>query len=835
MTQRYEAKGKIGQGGLGEVYLAYDTQLDREVALKRVKPQEAGEAGMQALSADLIREARTLSALQHPNIVTIYDVGSDDKGPFVIMEYLKGETLDQVIERGKLSVDDFREVVLQVMEGMVAAQAMGLVHRDLKPGNLMVNWLPSGKFQVKILDFGLAKFSRSAVPQTQDQGDGIMGSIFFMAPEQFERLPLDSRTDLYSLGCIFYQILTQKHPFDGNTPVDVMVSHLQHLVNPLHELRKDIPAWMADWVMWLISREMDDRPADARTALDHFQAQKSGLPASAAPAAAAAAKTAPVKVVGRAPAPARAVPTPKPSARKETATATQPVKSGSSTQQMRGGSHSTAVSSRPLPRKVGKKLSFRWVSVLTGTIVVGAGLGIFYYIYKDGTKPKPNPRAVLETLQGAAPEGGPETARELVALAALGGDNAKDALAAMLRVRGKGVAQVFAEELAKAKPPLQDLLIQVVGVQASPEGTAALWKLAQSQTGDVQKNALAALAQCGTPGDIAEFIKGAGKFSTAETRKDFFKLIERLLAKQTDRDGRVDVLAPALAAADAATRPAVYRLLGASGSAEASRVLAAEIAAGGDRQRSAIDALHAWAGVDVRLADALLDAAKSGDRDLLVPAYCRTLTRIASLTAAEVVDGLKRAVPLADTPKARSEFATVLGTLATPEALAFAQELAGGPNAALAEAVKPAPGAITKQLASALKLIKGENILEPENVIVLSPEKDAYYSSTVRYVAGWRSPQARLAWDIVVPSAMSVEVEIEQSALRSEHSYFVSLGAESVEKSVTVTKNSDDFVRVETGKFSLPKAGHWRLIIEAGRSTDNEALMNVRRIIVRMP
>jgi hypothetical protein len=82
---------------------------------------------------------------------------------------------------------------------------------------------------------------------------------------------------------------------------------------------------------------------------------------------------------------------------------------------------------------------------------------------------------------------------------------------------------------------------------------------------------------------------------------------------------------------------------------------------------------------------------------------------------------------------------------------------------------------------------------------------------------------------------MSVEVEIEQSALRSEHSYFVSLGAESVEKSVTVTKNSDDFVRVETGKFSLPKAGHWRLIIEAGRSTDNEALMNVRRIIVRMP
>ena len=183
MTPRYEVKGKIGHGGLGEVYLAYDTRLDREVALKRVKPQEEGEAGAVSLAADLLREAKTLSALQHPNIVTIYDVGKDDSGTFVIMELLKGETLDQVIDRGKLSTEDFHEVVQQTMEGMVAAQALGLVHRDLKPGNLMVIHLASGKFQIKILDFGLAKFSQLAVPQTQDQEKGIFGSIFFMAPE----------------------------------------------------------------------------------------------------------------------------------------------------------------------------------------------------------------------------------------------------------------------------------------------------------------------------------------------------------------------------------------------------------------------------------------------------------------------------------------------------------------------------------------------------------------------------------------------------------------------------------------------------------------------------
>ncbi len=275
MSQRYQVQGKIGQGGLGEVYLAKDTQLDRDVALKRVKVPEGGN--LEAMSADLIREAKTLSALQHPNIVTVYDVGKDENGPFVVLELLKGETLDAVIERGGMTLDDFKQVVMQTLEGLLAAQAVGLVHRDLKPGNLMVIWLASGKFQIKILDFGLAKFGLKARPQTEDQGGGIFGSIFFMAPEQFERFPLDARTDMYSLGCIYYQILTTKHPFDGETGAEVMASHLQHHVKPLKQVRGDLPDWLCHWVMWLISREMDDRPSDARIALEYFTAQQHGL------------------------------------------------------------------------------------------------------------------------------------------------------------------------------------------------------------------------------------------------------------------------------------------------------------------------------------------------------------------------------------------------------------------------------------------------------------------------------------------------------------------------------------------------------------------------------
>ena len=286
MSERYELKGKIGEGGIGTVHKAIDNQLKREVAIKRLIPVE-GEKSAEA-SENLLKEATTLSALQHPNIVTVYDVGTDEKGGFVVMELLKGETFDETIARGALTFDDFKNVVTQTLEALIAAHHVGLIHRDLKPSNLMVNWMPSGKFQIKILDFGLAKFSKQPSVQTIDQGDAILGSIYFMAPEQFERIALDVRTDLYSMGCMYYQCLTGKYPFDGENAPQVMASHLQNRVTPLHQLRPDVPAWACDWVMWLINRKMEDRPESAKTAYEQFQGERSS-PAHEAERAAAAA------------------------------------------------------------------------------------------------------------------------------------------------------------------------------------------------------------------------------------------------------------------------------------------------------------------------------------------------------------------------------------------------------------------------------------------------------------------------------------------------------------------------------------------------------------------
>ena len=266
---RYEIKEKIGQGGIGAVYKAWDKRLNRDVAIKRVLP-ESGFENEEEATEHLLKEATALSSVQHPHIVTVYDAGVDEDGPYVVMELLAGKTLDEMIDQGTLVLPDFREVAIQSQEALIAAQDLNLVHRDLKPTNVMVIWLASGKFQIKIVDFGLAKFSPNPSLQTIDHGDAVFGSIHFMAPEQFERNPLDQRTDMYAMGCLYYYTLTGLYPFSADSSPGVMAAHLAHTVTPLQELRPELPAWVCDWVMWHISRKMDDRPENARQSLQKF-------------------------------------------------------------------------------------------------------------------------------------------------------------------------------------------------------------------------------------------------------------------------------------------------------------------------------------------------------------------------------------------------------------------------------------------------------------------------------------------------------------------------------------------------------------------------------------
>ena len=274
MNSRYEIQHQLGEGGEATIWKAWDTKLQRFVALKILLPpsmRETPDAG------NIMAEASALSALQHPNIVSVFDVEEDDEtGPYVVMEFLNGENLEQTVQRGALTPEDFISITNQILEGLVAAHKLGMQHRDIKPSNLMLTWLPDNRFIAKLLDFGLAKFTVRPRQQTVKVNQKILGSIYFMAPEQFSRRPLDYRSDLYSLGCVLYFALTTRHPFAGETSAQIMQSHLDHMVAPLRDIRPEVPPILCDWVMWLIRRQPEHRPRDAEQALEIFRAAVNG-------------------------------------------------------------------------------------------------------------------------------------------------------------------------------------------------------------------------------------------------------------------------------------------------------------------------------------------------------------------------------------------------------------------------------------------------------------------------------------------------------------------------------------------------------------------------------
>ena len=274
IQERYEIRRKLGQGGVGTVYEGYDRQLKRKVAIKRLVADDSTDSP--GAVEELLRECHSLSALNSPNIVSLYDFGEDGDGPFVVMELLEGETLEEIIVRAPFTEQDFLILAEQSLEGIVAAHAAHLQHRDLKPENFMVTWLPSGRMQLKLLDFGLAKFSIEPSKQTIAHENSIFGSIHFMAPEQFEQLELDARTDLYALGAVFYYALAGQYPFDGDSVALVMAGHLTGKYKDLREFRPDMHPGLCKWVMNLMSCRVNDRPDSAQTALEQFMGVLNG-------------------------------------------------------------------------------------------------------------------------------------------------------------------------------------------------------------------------------------------------------------------------------------------------------------------------------------------------------------------------------------------------------------------------------------------------------------------------------------------------------------------------------------------------------------------------------
>ncbi|HET7437637.1 MAG TPA: protein kinase [Thermoanaerobaculia bacterium] len=224
---RYEIRSLLGAGGMGEVYLAHDTQLRRPVALKVLGA--AARADLD-LRRRLEYEARAASALNHPNILTVYDVGQAGDDHFIATEFVDGITLRQRLLRAEPTVSEVLDIAIQIASALAAAEAAGLVHRDVKPDNIMLR----ADGYVKLLDFGLARSTGMSEPQL-DKTDPfvVRGTVFYMSPEQLRGYPLDSRSDIWSTGVVLYELISGRLPFDGDSATDVIANILRNEAPPL--------------------------------------------------------------------------------------------------------------------------------------------------------------------------------------------------------------------------------------------------------------------------------------------------------------------------------------------------------------------------------------------------------------------------------------------------------------------------------------------------------------------------------------------------------------------------------------------------------------------------
>ena len=261
----YEILRPIGAGGMGEVFVARDPKLGRKVAIKLLPPRLAGDRDT---LARFTQEARSASALNHPNIVTIHEVGAAEDAPFIVMEYIDGRDLRTLIGEGSLTVRQVLDIATQIADGLAAAHERGIVHRDLKPENIMV----TRDGYVKILDFGLAKVIgptpegehtiQLEMPGTMP--GTILGTVGYMSPEQATGKRIDFRSDLFAFGAILHELATGAPAFNGETAIDTLSAILHHEPPSVVKVNPRVPVQLADIIRRLLAKAADDRYASTR-------------------------------------------------------------------------------------------------------------------------------------------------------------------------------------------------------------------------------------------------------------------------------------------------------------------------------------------------------------------------------------------------------------------------------------------------------------------------------------------------------------------------------------------------------------------------------------------
>jgi tRNA A-37 threonylcarbamoyl transferase component Bud32 len=380
LDNKWVIEEKIGEGGMGAVYKGYQRGVNRKVAVKTLR---AALVDSQEFVDRFFREGRVATTISNPHCVTIYDFGQGPDGTlFLAMEYLDGLPLADVLKERRLSAREAIKVGVQISAALAAAHAARIVHRDLKPDNIFLLHMPDQSTFAKVLDFGIAKDTGSAAEKYTRTGQ-IFGTPAYMSPEQCTGSPLDGRSDLYSLGIILYEIVSQSPPFGGNTtsPMRVLLDHVNTVPPQLDAAALDLTPGFAAIIMRLIEKSPDARFADAQAlqrALEAELAQLDGhdmLRSTGQLPSAATVARAPTAQVSAAP-PAS----------------------------LRAGAHTASVELVAVPAPAPSRLRF----VVAGLIVliVLAG-GAAFAVYKGGQRPADPATDPIAAQQPAAPEVNP--------------------------------------------------------------------------------------------------------------------------------------------------------------------------------------------------------------------------------------------------------------------------------------------------------------------------------------------------------------------------------------------------------------------------------------------
>lgn len=839
---RYEVLGKIAEGGLGSVFKAYDKNLRREVAIKRVRADTQEETDRQA--DQLFEEARTISTLQHPHIVTVFDVGKDEEGAYIVMELLKGETLEDIIQRGALNEGDFRELVSQSIEGMIAAHATGLIHLDIKPQNFMMIWLPSGKFQVKILDFGLAKVAHQPTLQEVDEDGSVLGSIFFMAPEQFERSPVDARTDLYSLGCVYYFALTQQYPFQGDTAPEVMASHLYHSRVPLEEIRPDLPRWLTSWVEWLMMRDPNQRPVTATQAFEWFQASQvpspdslnqpftdDGTVALAMPeedeyTATALSEEEEEEGSPRQPTPSQPMPlrferpVPRTQSGRVGRPAPRPI--------MRPVNIAAAIAPEHLRER--KPLP-KWLVLGVPLVLVVLFGGFFGYKYIS----KARAEGRFEALQSMQPARGTVADVNLLIGFLEDPERSHSAAEVLSRIEaGDSVNTLLSRYVSRAKSDMarKNLASAIASRRAKEATDPMLEQLDQVKDKETRLAYWHALGRTATPFEIPTMIQ---KLATATT--DEFRPAETSLVTVAKQDVSAESASkPFLEAYRAKSgsdeyRASLLRVLARLGSGTALKELTDALGNSNPLYRNAAaQSLGDWPNAEpVPALVAFIPAAKDP--------YIR-LNAINSLSNLVTLSGV---VPLEEIAKvliaARSgskdsreqtAILSALGRVAAPAALDFFRKLpATEPQS------KQTADTAVKHLGRLLDRVVKVSGASTELETLKADLTQGPLTVTDGIIMRWAGISDHVGWLLKVEQPGEYEVKLSQAYTGSKPGrYAVTLGNKVFPKNVEPVKAAGEFREVTVGKVVLPKAGHYRLWIRPLQMTLREDLMQVKQVVL---